>query len=128
MINLLPYIENGFKIFLNRRHLRKMASLRVKNEINYVRRTDLERIDTSIVIIDVNSSTNYRIINIYRPFNPPNGLSQKEAFAQQLDLIKIANLNTKGRELIILGDFNLDSSRNYDINYSHKLYFNKQPL
>jgi hypothetical protein len=35
MPNLLPYIENGFKIFLNRRHLRKMATLRLKNEINY---------------------------------------------------------------------------------------------
>ncbi len=35
MTNLLPYIENGFKIIFNRRHLRKMASLRLKNEINY---------------------------------------------------------------------------------------------
>ena len=35
MINLLPYIENSFKIFFNRRHLRKMAALRLKNEINY---------------------------------------------------------------------------------------------
>ena len=35
MTNLLPYIENGFKIYFNRRHLRKMAALRLKNEINY---------------------------------------------------------------------------------------------
>lgn len=35
MTYLLPYIENGFKIFFNRRHLRKMATLRLKNEINY---------------------------------------------------------------------------------------------
>lgn len=35
MTNLLPYIENGFKIFFNSRHLRKMATLRLKNEINY---------------------------------------------------------------------------------------------
>ena len=35
MTNLLPYIENGFKIFFYRRHLRKIATLRLKNEINY---------------------------------------------------------------------------------------------
>jgi hypothetical protein len=35
MTNLLPYIENGFRIFFNRRHLRKMATLRLKNEIDY---------------------------------------------------------------------------------------------
>lgn len=35
MTNLLPYIENGFKIFFNRSHLRKIAMLRLKNEINY---------------------------------------------------------------------------------------------
>ncbi len=35
MINMLPYIENSLKIFINRRHLRKMAILRLKNEINY---------------------------------------------------------------------------------------------
>ena len=35
MVNLLPYIENSFKIFFNRSHIRKMAILRLKNEINY---------------------------------------------------------------------------------------------
>jgi hypothetical protein len=35
MINLLPYVENGFKIYLNRNHLRRIAILRLKNEINY---------------------------------------------------------------------------------------------
>jgi hypothetical protein len=32
---MIPYIENSLKIFFNRRHLRKMATLRLKNEINY---------------------------------------------------------------------------------------------
>lgn len=35
MTSLLPYIESGFKIYFNRRNLRKVASLRLKNEINY---------------------------------------------------------------------------------------------
>jgi len=35
MTNLLPYVENGIQILFQRRHLRKMATLRLKNEINY---------------------------------------------------------------------------------------------
>lgn len=35
MHNMLPYIENSLKIFFNRRHLRKIAILRLRNEINY---------------------------------------------------------------------------------------------
>jgi hypothetical protein len=35
MTSLLPYIESGFKIYFNRRNLRMIATLRMKNEINY---------------------------------------------------------------------------------------------
>ena len=35
MVNLLPYIENTFKIYFNRNHIRRIAILRLKNEINY---------------------------------------------------------------------------------------------
>ena len=72
-----------------------------------MRRTDLEEIDTSLIIIDVNSVTNYRLINVYRSFNPPNGKTQKEAFAQQLNLITTAINNNLAREIIVLGDFSI---------------------
>ena len=35
MTSLLPYIENGMKIYFNRKNLRMIATLRMKNEINY---------------------------------------------------------------------------------------------
>lgn len=35
MTSILPYIENGFKIYFNRKNLRMIATLRMKNEINY---------------------------------------------------------------------------------------------
>lgn len=35
MTSLLPYIESGFKIYFNRRNLRMISTLRMKNEINY---------------------------------------------------------------------------------------------
>lgn len=35
MTSLLPYIDNGIKIYFNRKNLRMIATLRMKNEINY---------------------------------------------------------------------------------------------
>ena len=99
------------------------CAMAIKNGINYVRRNDLEMVDTSVVIIDVNSDLNYRIINVYRSFNPPNGITQKVAFAQQLNLIKTAVSNSKDREIIILGDFNLDEIKHNATDYARKDLF-----
>ena len=35
MSNLITYIESGVKIFFCRKHLRRIAMLSLKNEINY---------------------------------------------------------------------------------------------
>ena len=43
----------------------------IKCNTNYRRRIDLEQVDTSVIIIDVNLGSNYRIINVYRSFHPP---------------------------------------------------------
>ena len=100
-----------------------MKLMAIKNGINYVRRNDLEIVDTSVIIIDVNSDLNYRIINVYRSFNPPNGITQKVAFAQQLNIIKTAVFNSKEREIIILGDFNLDEIKHNATDYVRKDLF-----
>ena len=55
----------------------------INKRINYTRRFDLEANDSSIVIIDVDMVSKYRLINIYRSFNPPNGVTQKNAFDGQ---------------------------------------------
>ena len=54
---------------------------------------------------------------MYRSFNPPNGQSQTEAFKNQLQIIKNAIETAQGREIIILGDFNLDESKHNAVDY-----------
>ena len=100
--------NKNYKLEIELSSKKARCAIAIKNEVNYVRRTDLEEIDTSLIIIDVNSVINYRLINVYRSFNPPNGKTQKQAFAQQLNLIKTAYNNNLAREIIVLGDFNLD--------------------
>ena len=86
----------------------------IHNSITYVRRKELEKEDLSIIIIDVNMSEKYSLVNLYRSFNPPNGKSPKIAFDEQLILISnIVNI-TKDREIIIMGDFNLDEFRHHE--------------
>ena len=41
-----------------------------------------------VIIIDINAGFKYRIINVYRQFNPPNNQNQSEHFAAQLLIIK----------------------------------------
>ena len=59
-----------------------------------------------------------RIINIYRSFNP-TGETAKDLFTKQLNVIKNAfNTNT-----VIMGDFNIDFKKKFDVNYQRKDYF-----
>ena len=92
----------------------------ITNEKSYTRRQDLEGNNSHLVIIDINDQHKTRIINVYRSFNPPMGLTQKTFFEMQVELIKIAT----NPQTIIIGDFNLDFNKKYDVQYSHKHYFN----
>ena len=47
----------------------------ISKTINYVRRTDLEGIDSSLIIIDLEGKCNTRIINVYRCFNPQGNVT-----------------------------------------------------
>ena len=95
----------------------------IKCNTNYRRRIDLEQVDTSVIIIDVNLGSNYRIINVYRSFHPPNGQTQTEAFKNQLQIVKKAIETAHGREIIVLGDFNLDESKHNAVDYPRKDLF-----
>ena len=99
------------------------SAIIISNCVNYKRRHDLEEEDMSLVIIDVDSQTNYRIINLYRQFNPPNNHSQVQHFTNQLNLITIASRNLNGRKLLLAGDFNLDETKRYSVNYRSKNLF-----
>ena len=91
----------------------------ISNNVSYLRRNDLETNGIHAIIIDLKDVNKTRIINVYRSFNPPNSLSQREYFDSLLELIsQNANLNT-----ILIGDFNLDFRKRFDITYSHKQYY-----
>ena len=82
----------------------------IKREIQYIRRADLEGVDSHIIVIDIpdQKKSSYRLINIYRSFNPQGGHTPTSLFNYQLDLIKLAfNSNT-----LIIGDINLDHEKN----------------
>ena len=82
----------------------------IKDNISYVRRHDLEKEGFGIIIIDIETPDVYRIINVYRSFNPPNSQTPLNFFETQLDIIKAASINLKGTQLLVMGDFNLDDS------------------
>ena len=73
-------IENGFNIELLRipgfilelesnQHKSRTATY-IRNNIPYKRRTELEGVNSHIVIIDLLNTRPIRICNIYRTFNP----------------------------------------------------------
>ena len=64
-------------------------------------------------------SEKYRVINLYRSFNPTNGLGQAQAFINQLCIVENCAANLQDRKLIVMGDFNLDEKSKYNINYRH---------
>ena len=116
-IDLLTFKGYNYENEFNQ--IKSRCGIYVSNKTTYNRRTDLEIVNMHVMIIDVNDSNNTRIINVYRPFNPVNGLSQKDFFEAQLALIKEnTNANT-----IIMGYFNLDQSKIFELSYSHKNYF-----
>jgi hypothetical protein len=58
-----------------------------KKVCEYVRQLEMELvIDSSLIIVDFKAKTIIRLINIYRCFNPQEGIRPKAKFLNQLDL------------------------------------------
>ena len=97
---------------------RSRVGIYVSSKLDYVRRSDLEGIDSHLVIIDIKAKTRLRIINLYRSFNPPDNQTARSFFRKQLIVLKQAlKENT-----ILMGDFNLDWKKNL-ATYAFKNYF-----
>ena len=97
----------------------------IRSNINYERRRDLEGSNNGIIIIDFHSHKQYRLVNLYRVFNPQNGRTQIENFQAQLDIIQNAMSNDSNKNVLITGDFNLDDSKRYSLNYHNHNLFSK---
>ena len=123
-VNILS--SKDYKLEVAKSTLKSRCAIMIKNNINYTRRDDLEIADLCLCVIDINGSENYRIINCYRLFNPPNNQSQNEHFALQLEMIDKIITNPNGRKIIIAGDFNLDNDNRYSSNYRYKNLFDIQ--
>ena len=52
----------------------------VCNNVSYVRQIDLETVNMHVMIIDINDSMKFRIIDVYSPLN---NVIQKEFFEAQ---------------------------------------------
>ena len=63
--------SKDYKIECQRSTIKARCVALIKNDINYVRRTDLEGEDDCLIILDVKGIKNYRLINVYRTFTPP---------------------------------------------------------
>lgn len=109
----------GFSFEPETNIFKKRVGVYIKSNINYVRRMDLESDSLHVVVIDVKSASNLRIITVYRPFNPPGNVSAREFFNQQMCQIKKAYT----QNTILLGDFNLDWSKKGTHDYAFKHYF-----
>ena len=64
----------------------------------------MKRINCHIVIVDVLATVKFRIINVYRSFHPPGGVSTRDFFNNQLEIVG----NALCKSCLVLGDFNLD--------------------
>ena len=116
-VEILTFKGYGLEMEKNTTKLR--SGIYIKDSISYTRRTDLEEENTHVVIIDINDRKKTRIINIYRAFNPPPGLTQKALFDKQIQILN----NAANPNVIIMGDFNLDYNKKHDVSYSHRNYF-----
>ena len=92
---------------------KKRVGIYFKQNIEYVTWSDLEKKDKHIVICDILGSTKLIIINVYRSFRLPGGLSALEFFKSQLEVIK----NALCSNCFIMGDFNLDGGMNVRQDY-----------
>ena len=86
---------------------------------------NLEGSNNGVVIVDLELTEKYRIVDLHRCFNPTNGLNQVQFFINQLCILEHSALNLNGRRLIVVGDFNLDDQFKYNVEYGRQGLFNK---
>ena len=71
--DLLTSKDYNIEVEMNETKAR--SAIIIKDNIEYERRPDLEEMNLGIIIIDLIGHYRYRVINIYRSFNPSNGMT-----------------------------------------------------
>ena len=91
---------NGYNLMIENNVEKSRVGIFIRNEIKCKRRSELEGQNNGIIIIDVDLKRKYRIMNLYRVFNPTDGRSQRQFFSDQLSHIKAALGTKDGRQPI----------------------------
>ena len=107
----------GYNIELELNNEKKRVGFYIRKDLNYIRRKDLEKENSHVVIIDVKSSLSLRIITLYRSFRPQGGISPEAFFTAQLEVLK----NAITKNCFIMGDFNLDAEMEICQDYLYKV-------
>ena len=117
-INLLSF--KGYNLITENNQVKPRVGMYIKNEIKYTRKIELEGLDSGLVIIDLQLQTCTRLIGVYRIFNPPGNVTQHDFFTSQLNLIRQATDQRGSKNVVVIGDFNLNEEMKYNTNVSYK--------
>ena len=115
--------SKNYELLVEKNVYKSRTAFYIRNGIKYSRRMELEGINSGMIVLDLDLQKKYRMIGIYRVFNPPGATTQRAYFSNQINLIRTAITGFSNSNLIILGDFNLNESMRYSQDYSHKEYF-----
>ena len=109
--------SKDYKIEVEKTKVKARVATVIKNNIEYMRRHDLEKEDTSIIIIDTNTNPKLKLLIYIGP-------STLQTIEEQLAIVTNSIINSSHHEIILLGDFNLDFDSKNLITYRFKNYFN----
>ena len=71
---------NDYRLELTTCTDKRRVGTYIRNGTEYVRRKDLEKTDSHVIIIDVSVNIKLRIINMYRSFRPLGGVGVSDVF------------------------------------------------
>ena len=106
-----------YKIEVENNTIKARTAIYIKDNIVYTRMNTIEEQGLGIIIVDINLEKKFRIINLYRVFNPVNGMTQREFFTNQMRVVRNAFVQNNNNNIILTGDFNLDYSKVFSIEY-----------
>ena len=130
-IDILPGYDikliafKGFNIEIENNNFKARTGIYLRNGLDYSRKTELEGVNSGLVIVDVKLKSLVRIIGVYRVFSPPGEVSQHAFFTAQIQLIKQACDQARNMKIGVLGDFNLNEDKKFCDEYSLKGFYNE---
>ena len=112
-----------FKLEIEDNSVKARTAIYIKTGIEYKRRSDIEEPDLSIIVLDIDLDVKIRLINIYRVFNPVNGMPEIEFFKNQMRIVNNAISSNNNRQIIFNGDVNLDYLKINAFDYPRQNFF-----